>query len=51
MKKEITKIRRTISIDVELDKIMENLILNKSKYIEWLIIQDMEKNKLFNNEK
>jgi hypothetical protein len=47
MKKEITKVNRSISIDKKLDIIMENLILNKSKYIEWLIIQDMQKNNLY----
>ena len=40
------KTRRTISIDKELNLKMEELILNKSKYIEWLIIQDMKKNNL-----
>jgi hypothetical protein len=47
MKKEIKKVNRSISIDKKLDTIMENLILNKSKYIEWLIIQDMQKNGLY----
>lgn len=47
MKKEITKVNRSISIDKKIDIIMENLILNKSKYIEWLIIQDMQKNGLY----
>jgi len=47
MKKEITKIKRTISIDKKLDIVMENLMINKSKYIEWLIIQDMTKNDLY----
>lgn len=41
MKREITKKKRTISIDRNLDNIMEELISNKSKYIEWLIYQDM----------
>ena len=47
MEKEITKVNRSISIDKKLDTIMEDLILNKSKYIEWLIIQDMQKNGLY----
>ncbi len=47
MKKEITKVNRTVSIDKKLDTIMENLMMNKSKYIEWLIIQDMTKNDLY----
>lgn len=41
MEKEVTKVNRSISIDKKLDIIMKNLILNKSKYIEWLIIQDL----------
>mgnify|MGYP001769595563 CR=1 FL=1 len=43
MKKQVTKIRRTISIDMKLNKIMEDLLLNKSKYIEQLIMRDMIK--------
>lgn len=44
MKKPITKIKRTISIDKNLDNTMNEIISNKSKYIEWLILQDMKKN-------
>jgi len=43
MKRKITKIKRTISIDRNLDKAMEVTISNKSKYIEWLIYQDLKK--------
>lgn len=43
MKKPITKIKRTISIDKNLDDAMNDIISNKSKYIEWLILQDMKK--------
>lgn len=32
-----------ISIDPKLDNIMEELFDNKSKYIEWLIFNDMKK--------
>jgi len=37
-----TKINRAISIDKNLDKIMNEEIKNKSKYIEWLIYQDLK---------
>ena len=45
MKKKITKIKRTISIDRNLDKDMDDTISNKSKYIEWLIYQDLKKHR------
>lgn len=38
-----TKINRAISIDRNLDNIMNEKIKNKSKYIEWLIYQDLKK--------
>ena len=41
MKREISKKKRTISIDGNLDNKMMEIISNKSKYIEWLIYQDM----------
>lgn len=44
MEKEITKVGRTVSIDKKLDIIMNDTITNKSKYIEWLIFQDLKKN-------
>jgi hypothetical protein len=37
-----TKINRTVSIDRNLDNLMNNTINNKSKYIEWLIYQDLK---------
>ena len=43
MKKQITKIKRSISIDKNLDNLMNETISNKSKYIEWLIYQDLKK--------
>ena len=43
MNKQITKTKRTISIDRHLDNIMNEKIINKSKYIEWLIYQDLKK--------
>lgn len=42
MKVPITKIKRTISIDRNLDIAMNETISNKSKYIEWLIYQDLK---------
>ena len=47
MKNGITKVKRTISLDKKLYLAMEQLILNKSKYIEWLIIQDIQKYGLY----
>lgn len=43
MEKLKTKINRTVSIDRNLDNIMNEKISNKSKYIEWLIYQDLSK--------
>ena len=42
MKTPKTKIKRTISIDRNLDNAMNESISNKSKYIEWLIYQDLK---------
>lgn len=42
MNKQRTKINRTVSIDRNLDNIMNDKISNKSKYIEWLIYQDLK---------
>ena len=42
MNKQKTKISRTVSIDRNLDNIMNEKIRNKSKYIEWLIYQDLK---------
>jgi hypothetical protein len=46
-KKEVmrtkTKRNRAFSIDRNLDNIMNEQIKNKSKYIEWLIYQDLKK--------
>jgi len=39
-----TKINRTISLDRKLSDIINDTISNKSKYIEWLIYQDILKN-------
>jgi len=37
-----TKVNRTVSIDRKLDNLMNEKIINKSKYIEWLIYQDLK---------
>jgi metal-responsive CopG/Arc/MetJ family transcriptional regulator len=42
--KKISKNRISISIDKQLDDILNEEFNNKSKYIEWLIYQDMLKN-------
>jgi len=42
MKKKITKSRFSISLYPELNKKLEH-VSNKSKYIEWLIYQDLLK--------
>jgi metal-responsive CopG/Arc/MetJ family transcriptional regulator len=44
MKKAITKNRISVSIDKKLDDILNDEFNNKSKYIEWLIYQDLLKN-------
>lgn len=44
MKKKKEKINISVTIDKKLDEYMEELISNKSKYIEWLIYQDLSKN-------
>ena len=41
-----TKKNRSISINRNLDKLMEDIISNKSKYIEYLIYQDAKKSGL-----
>jgi hypothetical protein len=38
-----TKRNRAFSIDKNLDNMMNEKIKNKSKYIEWLIYQDLKK--------
>jgi len=39
----IKKANRRISINKELDDIMNNIISNKSKYIEYLVYNDLNK--------
>ena len=44
MKKEKTKISMTVSMDKNLFNMVETKFTNKSKYIEWLVYQDLLKN-------
>ena len=44
MEKKITKTHLTITVDRNLSDIINEDITNKSKYIEWLIYQDMTQN-------
>jgi hypothetical protein len=44
MKKIKTKVKLSISIDKKLDNIMNEEFFNKSRYIEWLLYQDLLKN-------
>ena len=44
MKKEKTKVSLSISMDKNLYEVMNDKIINNSKYIEWLIYQDLIKN-------
>jgi len=41
MNRQITKVNISVSIDRKLDNLMNEKISNKSKYIEWLIYQDL----------
>lgn len=43
-KKEKTKVVLSISMDRNLYDVMNDKIINNSKYIEWLIYQDLSKN-------
>ena len=44
IKKQITKVVIPISIDKKLAELITNNISNKSRYVEYLIFQDMAKN-------
>jgi hypothetical protein len=46
MKKEKTKKAMPISIDRKLAELIDKNMANRSKYIEYLIYQDMKKNNL-----
>ena len=43
-----TKVNRTVSINKDLDDLMNEIISNKSKYIEWLIYNDLKNNSKYN---
>jgi hypothetical protein len=40
----ITKVRISLAVDKKLNDILDEEFTNKSKYIEWLIYQDLMKN-------
>jgi len=42
MKAQITKIKITLTLDKNLTEVLNEDITNKSKYIEWLIYQDLK---------
>lgn len=44
MEKQITKTHLCITVDKRLGDIINEDITNKSRYIEWLIYQDMKQN-------
>ena len=50
MKKK-TKVVIPISLNKELSNLIKEEIINRSKYIEWLIYQDMKKNNVEGVEK
>jgi hypothetical protein len=43
MKRKKTKDTITISINKQMNDILEEIFSNKSEYIEWLIYQDLKK--------
>lgn len=50
MKKK-SKVVLSVSVDKQLSDLMKENISNKSKYIEWLIYQDMKNNNVEGVEK
>jgi len=46
MKSMKEKVSVSISIDTKLDNYMNEMFSNRSKYIEWLIEQDLLKNNI-----
>jgi len=42
--KQVTKTNITITLDRNLNEVLNEEFGNKSRYIEWLIYQDMKKN-------
>lgn len=49
--KKVTKKTIALSLDRNLSDILEKTITNKSKYIEWLIYQDLKKKEVPGTEK
>ena len=50
MKRKKTKDTITISVDKNINDIMNKKMTNKSKYIEWLIYQDIKEH-MFDDER
>ena len=50
MKKQKEKINISVSIDKKLDGYINELISNKSKYLEYLVYQDLLKNEAIKTE-
>jgi hypothetical protein len=50
MKKK-SKVVLSVSIDKQLSELIKENMSNKSKYVEWLIYQDMKKNNVDGVEK
>lgn len=46
-----TKVVLSVSIDKQLSELIKENMSNKSKYVEWLIYQDMKKNSVDGIEK
>ncbi len=46
-----TKVVLSVSIDKQLSELIKENMSNKSKYVEWLIYQDMKKNNVDGVEK
>lgn len=46
-----TKVVLSVSIDKQLSELIKENMSNKSKYVEWLIHQDMKKNNVDGIEK
>ena len=46
-----TKVVLSVSIDKQLSELIKENMSNKSKYVEWLIYQDMKKNNVEGVEK
>jgi post-segregation antitoxin (ccd killing protein) len=46
-----TKVVLSVSIDKQLSELIKENMSNKSKYVEWLIYQDMKKNNVDGIEK